>query len=56
MSPKKLIIALWAVVVAVALAMVFAPSTDGYREYAATQVAPAVKVDATVFDVPVSGE
>lgn len=46
MSPKKLIIALWAVVVAVALAIVFAPSTDDYREYAATQVAPAAKVVA----------
>lgn len=56
MSPKKLIIALWAVVVAVALAIVFAPSSDGYREYAATQVAPAVKVAPAVVDVPVTSE
>jgi PKD repeat protein len=48
MSPKKLIIALWAVVLAVALAIVFTPSGGGYREYAATQVAPAVKVVAPV--------
>jgi PKD repeat protein len=41
MSPRKLIIALWAAVVAVALVIVFAPSSDGYREYSATQVAPA---------------
>ena len=38
MSPKKLIIALWAVVALVALAIVLAPSGDGYREFAATQV------------------
>jgi len=56
MSPKKLIIALWAVVAAVALAIVFAPSTDGYREYAATQVAPAVKVAPAVADLPVASE
>ena len=56
MSPKKLIIALWAVVVAVALAIVFAPSNDGYREYAATQVVPAVKVAPAVADVPVASE
>jgi len=41
MSPKKLIIALWAVVALVALAIVLAPSKDGYREFATTQVAPA---------------
>ena len=46
MSPKKLIIALWAVVVAVALAIVFTPSSEGYREYASTQVVPATKVVA----------
>ncbi len=46
MSPKKLIIALWAVVVAVALAIVFTPSSEGYREYASTQVVPASKVVA----------
>jgi hypothetical protein len=56
MSPKKLIIALWAVVVAVALAIVFAPSTDGYREYAATQVAPAVKVAPAVVAVPLASD
>ena len=56
MSPKKLIIALWAVVAAVALAIVFTPSSDGYREYAATQVAPAVKVAPAVVDVPVASE
>ena len=44
MSPKKLIIALWAVVALVALAIVLAPSNDGYREFAATQVAPAKKL------------
>jgi len=38
MSPKKLIIALWAVVALVALAIVFAPTHDGYREFATTQV------------------
>jgi hypothetical protein len=55
MSPKKLIIALWAAVVAVALAIVFAPSSDGYREYAATQVAPAVNVVAPApVDAPVA--
>jgi len=43
MSPKKLIIALWAVVALVALAIVLAPSNDGYREFASTQVAPANK-------------
>lgn len=43
MSPKKLIVALWAVVALVALAIVLAPSNDGYREFAATQVAPAKK-------------
>jgi PKD repeat protein len=46
MSPKKLIIALWAVVVAVALAIVFTPSSEDYREYASTQVVPAAKVVA----------
>jgi hypothetical protein len=50
MSPKKLIIALWAVVLAVALAVVFTPSGEGYREYAATQVAPAAKVVASPSD------
>ena len=43
MSPKKLIIALWGVVALVALAIVLAPSNDGYREFATTQVAPANK-------------
>ena len=38
MSLKKLIIALWAVVALVALAIILAPSGDGYREFAATQV------------------
>jgi PKD repeat protein len=57
MSPKKLIIALWAVVVAVALAIVFTPSSEGYREYAATQVAPAVEVSAPVaVDAPAVSE
>lgn len=41
MSPKKLIIALWAVVALVAVAILLAPSDDGYREFAATQVTPA---------------
>lgn len=50
MSPKKLIIALWAVVALVALAIVFAPSNDGYREFAATQVAPAKKAVAVSAD------
>ena len=55
MSLKKLIIALWAVVLAVALAIVFTPSGGGYREYAATQVAPAVKVVAPApVDAPVA--
>jgi hypothetical protein len=44
MSPKKLIIALWAVVALVALAILFAPSNDGYREFAANPVAPAKKL------------
>lgn len=43
MSPKKLIIALWGLVALVAMAFVFAPSNDGYREFAATQVAPVKK-------------
>jgi hypothetical protein len=54
MSPKKLIIALWAVVALVALAIVFAPSNDGYREFASTQVvAPTVKVAPAAVEVPV---
>lgn len=53
MSPKKLIIALWAVVALVALAILFAPSNDGYREFAATQVAPARSVTRTT---PVASE
>jgi len=52
MSPKKLIIALWAVVAAVALAIVFAPSDEGYREYATTQVLPATKVAPAPADLP----
>ena len=56
MSPRKLIIALWAVVVAVALAIVFAPSSDGYREYAASQVAPAAKVAPAAVEVPQATE
>ena len=57
MSPKKLIIALWAVVVAVALAIVFTPSNDAYHEYAATQVAPAAKVVAPApVEVQVASE
>ncbi|MBM3868817.1 MAG: hypothetical protein FJ384_07810, partial [Verrucomicrobia bacterium] len=56
MSPKKLIIALWAAVAAVALAVVFTPSSDGYREFAATQVAPAAKIPApAVVDAPAAG-
>jgi len=59
MSPKKLIIALWAVVALVALAIVFAPSNDGYREFAATQVAPVKKAvvassEASVSAAPVA--
>ena len=54
MSPKKLIIALWAVVALVALAIVFAPSNDGYREFASTPVvAPTVKVAPAAVEVPV---
>lgn len=57
MSPKKLIIALWAVVVAVALVIVFSPSSDDYREFAATQVAPAAKASApTAADAPAASE
>lgn len=53
MSPKKLIIALWAVVALVALAIVLAPSNDGYREFASTQViAPTVKVAPVAVEVP----
>ena len=56
MSPKKLIIALWAVValVALALAIVFAPSNDGYREFAATQVAPAKKLSVASSEASAS--
>ena len=53
MSPKKLIIAFWAVVALVALAIVLAPSNDGYREFASTQVvAPTVKVAPVAVEVP----
>ena len=52
MSPKKLIIALWGVVALVALAIVFAPSNDGYREFATTQVAPAAKPSPVAVEVP----
>ncbi len=50
MSPRKLIIALWAVVVAVALAICFTASNDGYREFAATQVAPTNIVSVPASD------
>ena len=50
MSPKKLIIALWAVVALVALAIILAPSNDGYREFASTQVAPANKAVVPAAD------
>ena len=56
MSPKKLIIALWAVVALVALAIVLAPSNDGYREFATTQVAPTVKVAPVAVKVPLATE
>mgnify|MGYP003843842819 CR=1 FL=1 len=46
MTPKKLIFALWTVVVLVALVVMLAPSNDGYREFAATQIAPAKLVAA----------
>ncbi len=52
MSPKKLIIALWAVVALVALAIVLAPSNDGYREFASTQVAPSVKSSPVAAEDP----
>ena len=54
MSPKKLIIALWAVVALVALAIILAPSNDGYREFASTQVAPANKAVVTTSDKSVA--
>jgi len=56
MSSKKLIIALWAVVALVALAIVLAPSNDGYREFASTQVAPTVKVAQVAVEVPLATE
>ena len=56
MSPNKLIIALWAVVALVALAIVLAPSNDGYREFASTQVAPTVKVAQVAVEVPLATE
>jgi PKD repeat protein len=56
MSPKKLIIALWGVVALVALAIFLAPSHDGYREFAATQVAPAAKVAPATVEVPQATE
>jgi hypothetical protein len=52
MSLKKLIIALWAVVALVALAIVLSPSNDGYREFSATQVAPASKAVVPVAIEP----
>ncbi len=52
MSPKKLIIALWAVVAAVALAIFLAPSNDGYREFASTQVLPTAKPSPGAVEVP----
>ena len=50
MSPKKLIIALWAVVALIALAIFLAPSNDGYREFASTQVTPANKAVVPAAD------
>jgi len=53
MSLKKLIIALWAVVAVVALAILLAPSGDGYREFAsAKSVAPSPVVTVVVADSP----
>ena len=53
MTIKKLTFALWTVVVLVALAIVLAPSNDDYREFAATQIAPAKQVAASApADVP----
>lgn len=57
MSPKKLIIILWGAVFAVALAIVLAPSNDGYREFAPTQVAakaPVGSVSAAPVVAPVA--
>jgi hypothetical protein len=54
MSPKKLIIALWAVVALVALAIALAPSNDGYREFASTQVASANKAFVPVANKSVT--
>jgi hypothetical protein len=47
MTPKKLIFALWTTVVLVALVVMLTPSNDGYREFAATQFAPAKQVAAS---------
>jgi len=53
MSLKKLIIALWAVVAVVALAILLAPSGDGYREFeSASSVANSPVVTVVVADAP----
>ena len=55
MTPKKLIFALWTTVVLVALVVMLTPSNDGYREFAATQVAPAKQVAASApADLPIA--
>jgi PKD repeat protein len=55
MTPKKLIFALWTVVVLVALVVMLAPSNDGYREFASTQVVPAKLVAAAApADLPIA--
>jgi len=55
MTPKKLIFALWTVVVLVALVVMLTPSNDGYREFAATQIAPAKPVAASApADLPIA--
>ena len=55
MTPKKLIFALWTTVVLVALVVMLTPSNDGYREFAATQIAPAKPVAASApADLPIA--
>jgi PKD repeat protein len=55
MTPKKLIFALWTTVVLVALVVMLTPSNDGYREFAATQIAPAKLVAAAApADLPIA--
>ncbi len=53
---KTVVRVLWALVALGALAIVLAPSDDGYREFASTQVAPAAKPSPVVAEAPAVSE